>query len=72
MFSRAAPNPAGRRHQEVVMTRDTNTKSKPRRVAALVAALALVGALSGCVVYPAGGYYGGGYHYHHWDHDGWR
>jgi len=54
------------------MTRDTNTKSKPRRLAALVAALALAGALGGCVVYPAG-YYGGGYHYHHhWDRDGWR
>ena len=54
------------------MTRDTNTKSKPRRVAALVAALALVGVLSGCVVYPAGGYYGGGYHGHYWGHAGWR
>ena len=54
------------------MTRDTKTKSKPRRVAALIAVLAVAGALSGCVVYPAGGNYGGGYHYHHWDHDGWR
>jgi hypothetical protein len=55
------------------MTRDTNTKSKPRRLAALIAVLALAGALSGCVVYPAGGYYGGGGgYYHHWGHDGWR
>jgi uncharacterized membrane protein len=53
------------------MTRDTTTKSKPRRLAALVAVLAIAGALSGCVVYPAGGYYyGGGYHAHH--HWGWR
>jgi hypothetical protein len=49
---------------------NTNTKSKPRRFAALIAVLALAGALGGCVVYPAGGYYGGGYH--HWDHAGWR
>jgi hypothetical protein len=60
------------------MTRDTNTKSKPRRLAALIAVLALAGALGGCAVYPAGGYYGGGYYgggyhnYHHWDHDHWR
>ena len=58
------------------MTRDTNTPSKPRRLAAVVAVLALAGALGGCVVYPAG-YYGGGYGYgyhyhHHWDHDDWR
>ena len=53
------------------MTRNTSTKSKPRRLATLVAVLALAGALGGCVVYPAGGYYGGGYH-HHWDRDGWR
>jgi hypothetical protein len=66
------------------MTRDTNTKSKPRRLAALIAVLALAGALGGCVVYPGGGYYGGGYYgggygyyggYHHerhWDRDHWR
>jgi hypothetical protein len=60
------------------MTRDTNTRSKPRRLAALIAVLALAGALGGCVVYPAGGYYGGGYygggyyHHHHWDRDDWR
>jgi hypothetical protein len=59
-------------NQEVVMTRDTNTTSKPRRLAALVALLALAGALGGCVVYPAGGYYGGGYHGHYWGHAGWR
>jgi hypothetical protein len=65
------PDWAGSGQQEVIMTRNTNTKSKPRRVAALIAVLALAGALGGCVVYPAGGYYGGGYH-HHWDRDGWR
>ena len=56
------------------MTRDTDTKSKPRRLAAFVAVLAIAGALSGCVVYPAGGYYGGGGHYHghYWGHAGWR
>jgi len=54
------------------MTRDTHTKSKPRRLAALVAVLALAGALGGCVVYPAGGYYGGGHHGHYWGHAGWR
>ena len=69
--SRAPVGPAVD-NQEVVMTRDTNTKSKPRRLAALVAVLALAGALGGCVVYPAGGYYGGGYHGHYWGHAGWR
>ncbi len=69
--SRASVGPAVD-NQEVVMTRDTNTKSKPRRLAALVAVLALAGALGGCVVYPAGGYYGGGYHGHYWGHAGWR
>jgi hypothetical protein len=59
-------------NQEVVMTRDTKTPSKPRRLAALVAVLAIAGALSGCVVYPAGGYYGGGYYHGHWGHPGWR
>ncbi|HEY1505255.1 MAG TPA: hypothetical protein VGF92_13200 [Stellaceae bacterium] len=53
------------------MTRNPNTKSKPRRLAALIAVLALAGTLGGCVVYPAGGYYGGGYH-HHWGYYGWR
>jgi hypothetical protein len=44
---------------------------KPRRVVALAAALALMTALSGCVIYPAGpgyGYYGRPYH----DHYYWR
>ena len=62
------------------MTRDMHTQSKTRRLAALVAVLALAGVLGGCVVYPAGGYYGGGYgyygggyaHHHHGDRDGWR
>jgi hypothetical protein len=68
------PRPVGPAvdNQEVVMTRDTNTTSKPRRLAALVALLALAGALGGCVVYPAGGYYGGGHHGHYWGHAGWR
>jgi hypothetical protein len=51
-----------------MMTRTTKTHSKQRRLTALVAALALAGVLSGCVVYPAGGYYGHGYHAHHY----WR
>jgi ATP adenylyltransferase/5',5'''-P-1,P-4-tetraphosphate phosphorylase II len=59
-------------NQEVVMTRDTKTQSKPRRLAALVAVLALASALSGCVVYPAGHYGGGYYHSHYWGHTGWR
>ena len=50
------------------MTKTHTTHSKPRRFAALFAALTLVTALSGCVVYPVG--YGGGYHHHegyyHW------
>lgn len=61
------------------MTRNAKSRSKPRRLATLVAALALAGALGGCVVYPAGygyGYRGGdyGYHgfygFHHDDDDG--
>ena len=47
------------------MTRDTNIKSKKSRIAAVVAALALAGVLSGCVIAPAPGYYYGphyGYH----------
>lgn len=44
------------------MTRDTNTKSKPRRLAAVIAALALAGVLGGCVIAPAPGYY----HYHYY------
>lgn len=69
------------------MTQIAPTRSKTRRLAAVVAAFALAGLLGGCVVYPAGGYYygnrgyygggyGGGYYapYHRmdWDHDGWR
>jgi hypothetical protein len=49
------------------MTRNTNSSSKPRRVAAVVAALALAGLLSGCVVYPGGPGY---YHPHHYGY--WR
>jgi hypothetical protein len=45
------------------MTRIANSPSKPRRLAAVIAALALAGVLSGCVVYPAGPGYG--YHYHY-------
>ena len=61
------------------MTRNVKTRSKPRRLAGVIAALALAGALGGCVVYPAGpgyGYYGGGYHYfggfHDRDHGFWH
>ena len=65
------------------MTRNEETRSKPRRLAAVIAALALAGALGGCVVYPAGGYYGGGYGggyyggpyygggFYHFDFDHW-
>ena len=60
-MSRAEP---GRQEmKEVVMTRNSNSRSKPRRLAAVIAALALAGVLGGCVVYPAG--YGYGYRYHH-------
>jgi hypothetical protein len=51
------------------MTRKTNTQSKPRRFAAVVAALALAGLLGGCVVYPAGPGY---YHPHYGYHGYWR
>lgn len=37
------------------------TSTRTRRWAPLVAAAAVLALLSGCVVYPAGGYYGGGY-----------
>jgi hypothetical protein len=46
------------------MTRNPNSRSTPRRLAAVIAVLALAGVLGGCVVYPAG--YGYGYHYHYW------
>jgi hypothetical protein len=45
------------------MTRNANSRSKPRRLAAVIAVLALAGVLGGCVVYPVG--YGYGYRYHH-------
>ncbi len=54
--------------KEASMTKTHTTHSKPRRFAKLIAALTLVTALSGCVVYPVG-YGGGGYHhggYYHW------
>ena len=47
------------------MTQNTNTQSKPRRLAVVIAALGLAGLLSGCVVYPAGpGYYHAHAHYY--------
>lgn len=53
--------------------------SKVPRHLALFAALVLIGALGGCVVYPAGPGYGydhGYYHHdrswHHHDRDDWR
>ena len=56
------------------MTDTLNTaaklSSKPRRIAAIIAGLALAAALSGCVVYPAGPGYYHGYYWHH-DRD-WR
>jgi hypothetical protein len=46
------------------MTKTTGTKSKLARNLKAVAAFGLLAAtLSGCVVYPDGGYYGGGYGY---------
>ncbi len=53
------------------MARRPVREAKPRRIAAWAAALALVTALSGCVIYPAGpGYYG---HPYYSDRDrGWR
>jgi hypothetical protein len=45
--------------------------SKPRRLAALIAGIAMAAALSGCVIYPAGP----GFYYHHdrgWHDRDWR
>jgi hypothetical protein len=53
------------------MAHRPDRQAKPRRMVAWVAAVALITALSGCVVYPAGpvyGYYGHPYH----DHYYWR
>lgn len=47
------------------MARITKVRSKPRRIAAVIGALAFAGALSGCVVAPAPGYYGYYGYYHH-------
>jgi hypothetical protein len=57
---------------EIVMIRKLRLALNPRRIAALGAALALVVALSGCVIYPAGpGYYHP--YFFHFDHDrGWH
>ena len=53
------------------MIRKLSRDLKPRRLAALGAALALVVALSGCVIYPAGPGYYHPFYFH--DHDrGWR
>jgi hypothetical protein len=49
---------------EADMTSMTEIKSRIRGKIKAVAALGLLAAtLSGCVVYPDGGYYGGGYGY---------
>lgn len=48
------------------MTQIANTRSKPRRIAAIVAALALAGLLGGCVVYPAGPGYYHAHYYGYW------
>jgi hypothetical protein len=51
-----------------VMFRKQQMTAKARRFSAVVAALALAAALSGCVVYPAGGYY----HHPYWHEHYWR
>lgn len=49
------------------MIRKLGRGLKPRRIAAVAAALALAAAVSGCVVYPAGpGIYHPYYHHHDW------
>ena len=59
---------------EVAMARPSHRDSKLLRFTGIAAALALVAALAGCVIYPAGPGY---YHpfYFHFDHDhdrGWH
>lgn len=51
------------------MTQVAPTRSKTRRLAAVVAAFALAGLLGGCVVYPAGPGY---YHPHYYGYGYWR
>jgi len=51
------------------MIRKFSRGLKPRRIAALAAALVLAAAVSGCVVYPAGPGYYHPYYEHHRD---WR
>jgi hypothetical protein len=60
------------RAEEIIMIRKQSRDLKPRRIAALGAALALAVLLSGCVIYPAGpGYYHP--YFFHFDHDrGWH
>jgi hypothetical protein len=56
--------------EEVAMSRKLLSCVTPRRVATALAAVALAAVLSGCVVYPAPGYYGYHRYYHHDDDDG--
>ena len=54
------------------MTRNDHRTKKVRHFSAVVAALALAAALTGCVVYPDGpgyGYYGHPHYYWHHDRD---
>jgi hypothetical protein len=59
-------NIATARHSEerIMFSRTKQTQQqKPRRIGPVLAALALLSLLSGCVVYVPGG---GGPHYHYW------
>lgn len=46
--------------------------TRARRWAPLLGAAALIALVSGCVIVPAGGYYGGGGHYWHGRDRDWR
>jgi hypothetical protein len=57
--------------KEISMSRTLSRNLKPRRIAALGAALMLAIALSGCVIYPVGPGYYHPFYFH--DHDrGWH
>lgn len=53
------------------MFRKQQVTAKARRFSAVVAALALAAALTGCVVVPEGPHYGY-YHHHYWHERDWR
>jgi hypothetical protein len=54
------------------MTHKQDTAKKARRFSAVVAALALAAALTGCIVVPDGGPRYGYYHPHYWHGRDWR